>query len=59
MNNQTILSNVSKVTVKKYSTMPGVIITIESASDTYEIMRIGCHPDISADVKLEVITDDV
>ena len=58
MNNQTILSNVSKVTVKKYPTMPGVIITIEGASDMYEVMRIGCHPDISEDVKLEVITDD-
>ena len=58
MNNQTILSNVSKVTVKKYSTMPGVISTIEGASDMYEGMRIGCHPDISENVKLEVITDD-
>ena len=56
MQTHTILSNVSKVTVKKHASI--VIVTIEGAEDD-AIIRIGCHPAISADVKLEVMTDDV
>jgi len=56
MQTHTVLSNVSKVTVKKHASI--VIVTIEGAEDD-AVIRIGCHPDTSRDVKLEVTRDDV